>query len=381
MPDGCGWGGEPGFPRRYKKMIGSNASKHQHQNMNGTESTNKRKHKHAAATSVSPNQCVVAVCESMQSFVGGRRLCKLSEITLTMFGNHALSAGVLVPCAEIVQVSVRDPQGKTTVIDMASGSSVGALKGRLAEETGTPQGQQRLFDPDGTNATEPLDNTHVLHTSCTLVLVVDETPFSWDTESVLFSALLSSLRSSQSESRMDLGTFANNPPYNLLADGKVVRTTGDMLPSLNKYNHNNDHALLIIPRMVSNAGDVYTVSFRVTPPPHGSDVLWVDCGLVRVGHADNRCIGEKGGWCFRPRFGGTWYLSSIISEFNVIDVENLPFGGALVCMTLDCANGTLTFAVDGVPCEKGFVDIPTNTALQWAVSTRNCGTVIEIVPN
>jgi hypothetical protein len=360
-------------------MIDSNASKHQHQNMSGTESTNKRKHKHAAATSVSPNQCVVAVCESMQSFVGGRRFCKLDEITLAMFGNHALSAGMLVPCEEIVQVSVRDPQGKTTVIDVASGSSLDALKGRLAEETGTPQEQQLLFDPDGTDAAEPLGDAHVLYTSCTLalVVVVGETQFGWDTESVLFSALLSS----QSESRMDLGTFANNPPYNRLADGKVVRTTGDIIPHRNNY-HNNDHALLIIPQMVSNAGGVYTISFRVTPPHRydDSDILSVDCGLVRAGHADNRCIGEKGGWRFRPMFGGRWNLFSNISKFNVIRVDNIPFG-AVLRMTLDCAQHTLTFAVDGVPRETGFVDIPTNTALQWAVTAQTDGTVIEIVPN
>jgi hypothetical protein len=355
--------------------------------MSGAASTNKHKHKHkhkrrhvASGESEDVADPCVAVCASMRPFVGGRGCCNLSELTLAIFRGHALSAGMLAPC-EMVQVRVGDVSGKTTVVDMAKGvstSSVDALKGRLAEVVGIPRERQYLIDPDG----KLLGDTHVIGTSCALVLVVDEVQYSWDPESSLFASRCPS----QSESRMDVSVFASHPRYDLISDGRqVVRTTGCI-----DHHLNSDHALLTVPAMTPDAGDVHTVSFRVTSPLSRSvppnvfgydfDDLRVSCGLVRAGHSDNRCIHGEG-WRISTDTGGL-RGSGVPNQsvYSCVPEGEIPFG-AVLRMTLDIANGTLRFAVDGVPRETGFVDIPTDAALQWAVTAPMPGTIIEIVPN
>jgi hypothetical protein len=316
----------------------------------------------------------IFMCIRLRPFLDGKECCKLSELTrpvLLWYGLSVLSA--FEPC-EVVHLEVQPLSGHAILMDVATTTSSGEVKDRIAELVGTPREKQTLLYTDGTTLNDD-DAVTSCDFSCKLVLAVGGTQFVWDTGSWLFRWMADLYR----------------PLYEQIDKKHQVMRT------LSGLHHNRDldfnHALLTVPPMTPEAGEVFTLSVRVTAPlnrvvpanaeGYDFDDCRVSCGVVRMGH-DVRQHGltqGNGCWCISTNSGGL-LGSGVPNQLvcNCVPEGEIPFG-AVLCMTLDIARGTLTFAVDGVPRETGFVDIPTDSPLQWAVTAPMKGTIIEIVPN
>ena len=173
------------------------------------------------------------------------------------------------------------------------------------------------------------------------------------------------------------------------------------------YTVNTEHALGVVPQMTPDAGQVWTVSFRVTTNDEcevndDSDMVYgnVTFGIVHAEHLDHRdifcdthrpycdtddtsCDTDDTSW--RIFTNDDFILQqrgrSPLEDASISAFRGKNLFGSLLSMTLNFEKGTLAFFVDGIQHGEGFADIPTDSALKWAVMAPLNGTIIEIVSN
>jgi hypothetical protein len=344
--------------------------------MSGEESSTKRT-RTEAETDVNTNAGLL-LNGSLMTFMG-KSFCKKGDLTVELLLRYLQSTNKIEP-RELLQVTAKQLDGKPIVVEVPKGdttSSIIAVKDELAGLTGIPRERQTLFyAADGTDTgtdtgtAVAIGDDMVLGASCELVLFVGDTQFTWDAES---SAM---------------NPCRHEPVFELHDPRTVKRIT---------YTVNTEHALGVVPQMTPDAGQVWTVSFRVTTSDEcdDSDMYYglVTFGIVHAEHIDHRdiycdmhpayCDTDDTSWriftndgSILQQRGRSPSVDASISRFR----GKIPFG-SLLSMTLNFEKGTLAFFVDGIQHGEGFTDIPTDSALKWAVTAPLNGTIIEIVSN
>jgi hypothetical protein len=313
---------------------------------------------------------------SLRTFMGGESSCKKTDLTVELLLRYLQHTKKIDP-RELVDIAVTQLGGTTIYAEFPKGdttSSIFAVKNELARLTGIPRERQTLFyaaDGTDTGTAVAIGDDVVLGASCELVLFVGDTQFTWDAES-------------------DAMNPCRCPPVFELHDPRTAERI--------VYAANFEHALSVVPQMTPDAGKVWTVSFRVTfsDDCDDSDMYYglVTFGIVHAEHRDYRYIYHdthrgilcdtddtswriftNDGFILQQR-GRSPSEDASISRFR----GKIPFG-TLISMTLNFETGTLAFFVDGIQHGEGFTDIPTDSALRWAVTAPLNGTIIEIVPN
>jgi hypothetical protein len=294
---------------------------------------------------------------SLSEFLDGILFCETTELTRELLLDYLNYMGETTPC-KLMDVSVRTAEGATTVVEIPVGSPVGALKDVICEKTGTRWEKQQLFNDTtatcalDTTATCALDNETLLHVPRELFLFVGDTQFNWIRKS----------------SALALERFHLMNDVHMVAMAPVSA----FVMARECYS---SQTISASPSMHGDAGEtVFTASFRVTMPPAATVVnsdkfnaanCQVRFGVAAMGdhdyadHADTDIYNEP---------AESWYVDP---------KEAIPYG-AVVCLTLNFEEGTLTFSVNGVSCDGGRTDIPTDASMKWFVEAALPETVIEI---
>jgi hypothetical protein len=221
-----------------------------------------------------------------------------------------------------------------------------------------------------TDAETDVDTNATNTTNAGANLFSYDTQFTWDAES---SAM---------------NPYRREPVFELHDPRTVERIT---------YTVNTEHALGVVPQMTPDAGQVWTVSFRVTTNDECDDFDvyhgLVTFGIVHAKHMDHHgivCETDGPMWRIFTNDGSIFQnpASRTVRHASISKYcGKIPFG-AMISMTLtfekgkrNVETGTLAFFVDGIQHGDGFADIPTDSALKWAVTAPLNGTIIEIVSN
>jgi hypothetical protein len=314
----------------------------------------------------------VSVNESFRPFMNGQSVCKMNDISREALLAHALSTGAI---SELLRVEVTQLGGGAIVVFPAKNSTVGTVKDLVAESEGVARVAQTLWDSHGVtrgDCDKPLADDARIGASCTLTLVVNDTPqFAWDSDAEMLQ----------------------NDRYRLLDPYRVKK---------NFYNYGHNWSIVpIVPIMVVPEDDgapdeVHKVSFRVSDRLESTlrgrrGHTSVHFGLARVGHysvdqeigfdRDDRddcynltLVGMK--WCFHE---------TPLQNHDCNPAWSIPHG-TVFTLVFDPTKGTLHFLHDGVSrsCirvrDVGKFCVP-GQQLQWVVSVPGPDTVVEIVPN
>jgi hypothetical protein len=301
---------------------------------------------------------VSLICDDLRYEMGGKKFCKISEITRDTLLRYVFRVHSMVRC-EIVVVVVMTLSGDCIEISMARGrrtSSVYALKVEIEENMGVPVSQQILHDASSDDDDDtrglPLCDEMVVKEMCTVFLTILPPLPLWDVMSPLLAC----------------GVMRINKEKNTIE--KQIDGTGINYPT-------TSHSMPILP---SFSCGVHTVSIHLEHSPSSVRTFpSVVCGLVSDGaspHFDHAAHGnvDTSAWmmdnCNGAVLANFICINDKSGECMVSSTNKKPkifCVGDIITMQADLDMGTLLFWLNGEPFGKGFTNIMATRSLHFAV--------------
>jgi hypothetical protein len=360
----------------------------------------------------------VVLCETLQGFMHGKRICKEKDLTREIMLSALRLSGSIRRCAKLLQFNVATLDGETTVINIEYGeetSTVEDVKQEIEEATGMKKERQLLFlsgraGSDGDSGGGTLSAMDacalplrlVLEESCNLDVIVGQAMFTWDYTSELLPDKAP-------------------PRHSFLLPLYVVEDVGALTARRTgvELARRMGHYMMAVPAMrpVQGAADsdnIFVISLRMDEAPPRTvfpirgpyDAVYLDVNPdpdapVAV-DADERTTScgfavENTPALQDPFYGGNLHPISDrhrndMGGFHSYAVHDVPHGRVLT-MEADFNRGTVRLWLDGKVFRQGLVKLPflrelvseeagaghSQNGLCWGVCVPKAGVVAAIV--